>query len=280
MGHWVESFQALASKHDGQLLRCVSLLQHADRVMVAGFEGARAIGSPNNIYPDHFDFLQHLGGNYSPNNTLAFPRGVFHELGIRFDESLSTTEDWDYILRVASVVGVASSKEVTGIYLWWERSNSRAEHSDHEWDANKAWIHNKLSSHPMLLPKGTVRRVLDMQEKLQQLTNKLAEVEHYNSILIGHASHLSQELRNKAPEDQTERLRALTRVYSLLNSTSWKISAPVRFALRLLTGKHALRFEDCIFADLEMLNAHERALKSSTSWHLTKPIRAVARTFR
>ncbi|KAB2724126.1 methyltransferase domain-containing protein [Brucella anthropi] len=280
MGHWVESFRELASKNNGQLLRCISLLQHADKVKIGGVIGVRATGSPNNIYPTKFDFMQHLGGNYSPNNTLAFPRGIFHDLGIKFDENLSTTEDWDYIMRVASVVGVASSNAVTGIYQWWESSNSRSLHSDQEWDTNKAWIQHKLSQHPILLPGGAVRTIIDGQAEVQSLRSRVHELENYNQSLIGHASQLSHNLRGLSSPDSSDRVAALGDVYAVLHSTSWRITAPLRLVFGIFKGQKSLRFSECIGADIATLRAHEDALKRSTSWRVGAPVRRLGRMLK
>ena len=58
---------------------------------------------------------------------------MFHDLGFRFDETLTTTEDWDYLMRVAAVVGVASTSEISSVYRWWPSNES---HVPRTWRTN------------------------------------------------------------------------------------------------------------------------------------------------
>jgi 2-polyprenyl-3-methyl-5-hydroxy-6-metoxy-1,4-benzoquinol methylase len=147
--NWVETFARLAQEAPGRLLRAVAVRQDVRNVL--GRPGIRAEGPPEKHYPSSFDFLEHLRVNQSPPVSVAFPRGVFQELNMTFDETLTTTEDWDYILRVAGVVGAESSQQVTSIYRWWvSDESSRTQHNKEEWDRNYVRILNKLDQSPLV----------------------------------------------------------------------------------------------------------------------------------
>ena len=184
MGHWVETFKALHDMSPGALLRSVALRQDVRSVTVDGEEGLRAEGPLVKKYPSNFDIFEHLRSNQTPPVAIAFPRGVFHDLGIRFDETLTTTEDWDYIMRTAAIVGVASSQEPTCIYRWWVAGeSSRSVHDREEWDRNYYRILEKLDQTIVLWPKGTTSRIrylLDAHDKGvitdQDLSNVRAEL--------------------------------------------------------------------------------------------------------
>lgn len=173
MGNWVETFKALDRQAPGRLLRTACVRQSVRTVVVQGLEGLRAEGSPERCYAKQFDLLEHLRTNQSPPICLAFPRGAFHDLGIRFDETMTTTEDWDYMMRVALLVGVKSSTERTGVYRWWvEGESSRSEHSQSEWDRNYQAILRKMDSGPLLLPPGSAARLREL------LTGRDLRIEH------------------------------------------------------------------------------------------------------
>lgn len=179
---------------------------------------------------------------------------------MRFDESLTTTEDWDYIMRVASVVGVASSPEITGTYQWWEAGNSRAMHTDNEWTLNMAWIQEKLDSRPILIPAGTVRKILSLWERAEHVNFLRSEIDRN---------------RNEAVDQQN----LLREIDDIINSTSWKLSAPMRWPKRML-GARSSRLTDYLGLSVQQLQETRRRLLSSRSWRATRPMRAVARLFK
>ena len=152
MAHWVETFRKLAQLRPGRVLRAVCVRQDVVNVGVAGKPAVRAQGPPECLYPSSFDLLEHLRSNSTPNCSVAFPRGVFQYLNIRFDEDLTTTEDWDFLLRTAAVVGVASCTEITSIYRWWLKDeSSRTIHRPQVWQENHERILAKLNSIQFLL---------------------------------------------------------------------------------------------------------------------------------
>lgn len=242
--HWVSTFRKLASDGPGTMLRSVAARQETDIVEIAGRKGIRATSSfmP---YPAHFDLLSHLSGNFSPNNTLAFPRGVFHDLNLRFDEDLTTTEDWDFLVRAAAIVGVTTSPEITSIYHWWKEGHqsSRSDHETAEWDANYAAILRKFDRIPIILPPGSAQRL--------------------RGVPTLHGANHSVLYRQ---------------VLSILTSTCWTITAPLRWAARV-SGKtgsvSALQLNNM---NSEELSTLLNELRNSRSWRLTRVIHRDKRT--
>lgn len=170
MAHWVEIFRKLDAHAPGRLLRAVAVTQDVRNVQVDGRSGLRGESSLHRTYPPQFDMIAQLRRNLSPTNCLAFPRVVFHDLNQRFDEQLTTTEDWDYIMRVAAIAGVASSPQITSIYRWWVTDeSSRTIHPNQEWSDNEAAIFAKIDSRPFLLPAGATARLRAMQDTIERL---------------------------------------------------------------------------------------------------------------
>jgi GT2 family glycosyltransferase len=249
-GHWVEEFRSLAEQLPGRMLRAVAVRQDVCNVTIDGRLGLRAIGTLEKIYPSEFDYLAHLRVNRSPPVSVAFPRGVFQDLGVIFDESLTTTEDWDYILRVAALVGVASSTQITAIYRWWrEAESSRSVHSQAEWDRNHTRILQKTDEVPIVFPTGTASRI----------------------------RFLLDQYDGGTPDDTgtalaPDRLRRLQEVVAILTSTSWRIAGPLRFFSRLL-GKPAPDYSYIWHCDAVRLQQTATALRQSNSWRITAPLR-------
>jgi glycosyltransferase involved in cell wall biosynthesis/2-polyprenyl-3-methyl-5-hydroxy-6-metoxy-1,4-benzoquinol methylase len=168
-GHYVQTFHRLSEETPDRILRAACVRQDVINVKIGGRTGTRASGPLERPYPSEFDLFDHLNDNRSPNFSLAFPRGAFHDLGYRFDEEVNTAEDWDFLVRVAAVCGVASSPSITGVYRWWVGGeSSRSVHSQHEWEHNYKRILEKQDNIIFVLQNEYVSR-------LRQLVSKAAE---------------------------------------------------------------------------------------------------------
>lgn len=172
--HWVETFRELHEHAPGRVLRTNALRQDVEAVEGDGGIAVREVVAPREAWPREFHLLDHLLMNQTPNMTAAFPREVFHDLGERFDEDLDTTEDWDFLLRAASLLGVTNAEVVTATYRWWvDGGSSHALHDDAQWAANHDRVQRRLDERVLLLPHGTVQRLQELVE-LPRIT--LAEV--------------------------------------------------------------------------------------------------------
>jgi glycosyltransferase involved in cell wall biosynthesis len=168
MGHWVAEFSNLAHNHRGRVLRTACVRQDTVNVEISGKRGLRATGELARPFSSNFDFLEHILINLSPPICLAFPREAYHDLGLRFDERLSTCEDWDFLLQAAALCGVADSPEITGIYRWHDE-NSKSVHPEKQWDKDLKLIRSKLEDTWIILPKGESSRVIELMEASYRL---------------------------------------------------------------------------------------------------------------
>ncbi len=244
LAHWVSTFRQLAEEKPGRVLRTIAALQNVDVVEVQGKPAVRAIGELK-PYPAQFDLLQHLITNETPPIAIAFPRGVFHDLNIRFDETLTTTEDWDYLLRCALTVGVHSAQEITAIYHWWKSSaeSSRTVHDQTEWDANYATIHRKIDTMPILLPAGSSKQLRTLR-----------------------ALHAARAVSSNAMEE--EGTSYLLEVIEILTSRSWRWSVINRLP-KILKGRKDPTIADCFkMSDVQLISLLAR-LRNSSSWRRT-----------
>lgn len=153
--NWVEEFYNLYKRSPGTILHTYALLQKWDVINYNGTSALRAAESPNNVYCTDFDLLDQLNINVCPTMTYACPSYAFQKLGIKFNEEITVTEDWDFLMRTSFITGVANSNEVTSIYrIWKNAENSCSEHSKKEWQFNEDCIKHQFTQIPIVLPKG------------------------------------------------------------------------------------------------------------------------------
>ncbi len=249
-GHWVESFSKLAVKHGGAILRSVATIQDAGRVSVQGKGGIRALSEMRMIFDNEFSYVAHLLSNSSPLMTLAFPIGVFRDMGVRFDESLTTTEDWDYLLRAAQITGVRDSLELTAIYhQWLDQDSSHTEHDEEEWRLNQLSVDRKIDSQPTMLQAGETRRI-------RMLVRNGSTQAGFHQL-----------------DQLNDRNLHLYRLSSLLESNSWRAAAPLRWASQAAGRGRPSQMSDLVHAPVEEILQAIKQIESSRSWKMTRWLR-------
>lgn len=160
--NWVESFKSAAKKNPGAILHSYTLSQKWMTVKINNdVDALRAVAAHTDEFCTNFDWINEINLNTCPPVGLAFPKYAFKDLNIRFDETLNTTEDWDFLMRTAFVTGIADIEEPTCIYrLWQNAENSQTLHSPEEWKKNHLKIIEKFHSIPLLLPIGYTRKLI------------------------------------------------------------------------------------------------------------------------
>jgi hypothetical protein len=158
MSHWVETFTIGAEIAPGQVVRGIAVEQDVEHV--GADPGHRAASWPRARWDPVFSLLSHIVDNHSPIHSYAYPREIFTDLGLRFDESLPVLEDWDLLVRAASLVGVHDTGQVTAVYRRWpEAASSFAELPEVLWPKTAWRIVDGWDRAPLLLPAGSALRL-------------------------------------------------------------------------------------------------------------------------
>ncbi len=150
---YVEAFHQAAEFGEGKLLHAYVFSQKwKENVKSKDQTGYCAVGAPKPQYCQNFHLIRQLEKNLCPLMSIAFPRYLFDECRIMFDESLDVMEDWEYIMRTAPLCGVYDIEEVTSIYRhWMNAENSASIHGQDTWDKVYAQIRSRINGHPLLL---------------------------------------------------------------------------------------------------------------------------------
>ncbi len=162
---WVKEYHKAAMKAPGSVLHAFTLAQKWDALkMPSGENGLRAINAPSSLYCVPFDMISQLKENKCPPVGLAFPRVAFSEYGFHFDEELTTTEDWDFLMRVAMVFGVTDICTPTAMYrLWQNVENSSTVHPQMEWEKNYEIIQQKFQECMMISTSENMPTIMEIQ---------------------------------------------------------------------------------------------------------------------
>ncbi|MEI5668094.1 methyltransferase domain-containing protein [Bosea sp. CCNWLW174] len=255
-GHYVETFRELGNAGAGKLLRAACARQQFEHVGAADASRSRAGSWFELEWPATYDAVAHLGGNYTPFMSIAFPRAVFDQLGLRFDETLSTVEDWELTSRAAALCGVEASAEVTSVYRWWTNAKSSLfEHAASEWSANRQRVIDEGSRRPVLLPSGARGAIVAMTERRDALEREV----------LGFYEH-DREIRS--------------RLQGYLQSTSWRVTRPLRRSIAALRGRREIDPAEVTPTSMGEALHWIQQIQNSTSWEITAPIRLVGRLVR
>ncbi|MDR3364545.1 MAG: glycosyltransferase family 2 protein [Clostridiales Family XIII bacterium] len=166
--NWVENFLKLEKNHAGKVLHCWTIEQKWESAADENGETVlRAIGGGLRTHCKDFDLPDQLTVNYCPPISLAFPAAAYQGLGIRFDESLTTTEDWDLLMRTVFACGIADIREVGGLYRVWTSGNAKTAHSEAEWEKNKLAVRQKFVDHPPVFTGKDIRDLIGLVDGLR-----------------------------------------------------------------------------------------------------------------
>lgn len=175
---WVGTFEGHENVQPGRILRVQAAVHEVTRVQVRGLTAVRGTASPDTPYDPDFSLAVHLATNHSPINTWAFPRTLHRDFGMEFDESMSTTEDWEFLIRGAEVVGVLDIPAVLAMYHWWtSHESSRTQHHQDEWLQNHTEVQRRLDRKPLLLPAAETRLLRTKLLRLGEVEHRLVDAE-------------------------------------------------------------------------------------------------------
>lgn len=233
LSDWVDTFRDAAMRFPGHVVRTAVATQRIEERAGGwgGSDGYEVVDRPRLVFALDFDHVDHLLDNRTPNNGYAFPRSLVTDLGVGWDESLPVLEDWDHLLRCASICGVVGVPRITGLLRWWEEGqDSKSAHPPELWEATRRRVIEKHDTAPLLFDCGT----------FSKLRARLID----GDVAAEHAGQLEHETRHlsAALDDAQRRIEAAAReLEEMRGSRSWRITAGLRTAARLARKAAELR---------------------------------------
>ncbi|WP_104082403.1 glycosyltransferase family A protein [Cryobacterium sp. Y11] len=172
--NWVEAFRTASQRSSGRMLRALAANQAVTPELWPQDQiGFRTISWPKADYPREFDQIAHLGMNYSPFMSWAFPSTLFRKFGFEFDEELTVCEDWDMILRGSLLLGVENVDVLTAIYRKWKGGQSSyTDHSRDSWAWSEAKVVQRINDSVLIMPGGFapfIRHAMTLRGAHEQL---------------------------------------------------------------------------------------------------------------
>lgn len=310
--HWVETFALIAARSPGKVARCDATNQATGTSQVDGYRGVRALHSLVFPYSERYNLAEHLVSNGTPNMAVAIPRGAFTEYGLRFDDTLSTHEDWELVTRAASLFGTDSEPECTALYHWWlTEESSRTVQTDSDREHNVAEVRRRQAADGVLFLGEDVETLRESMQGLTAARAELAEQrasaelseralrsewerrlrvrdEYYADVLAmerraaqATIDRLEQEhLAEIAALEDVQRVELLKRLAAMLRSRRWRYTRPLRLIQQFRRGASEPRIEDFLGLSKRELHDVIYDVSRSRSWRLVATLRQVERRLR
>jgi hypothetical protein len=235
---WVATFRKGAEQAPGSVVRAWCADRDVEPATpTGGVSPYRTVSGLRPTFTTPFDLVQHLYENRTPLHSFAVPRAVVTEFGITWNDELMICEDWDFLLRCALWCGVTDMSTVTAVYNRWHRVASLHTVPEWSWSTSRQWVRHQIDSRPFLMPPGSVGRLTELYEA----SLRVAQLEEQARALPAAVdADLNAELartreRAELAEHAAHHLRL--RVDDLERSTSWRLTAPLRFLTSRFGGK-------------------------------------------
>jgi hypothetical protein len=235
---WVEAFRVGARRAPGSVVRSWCADRDVEPATpTGGVAPYRTVSGLRPTFAAAFDLVQHLYENRTPLHAFAVPRTAITELGIAWNDELMICEDWDFLLRCALWCGVTDTGVLTAVYNRWSTVASLHTVPPWSWNTSREWIRHQIDSRPFLMPPGSVGRLTELYEASLRVGQLEAEAAARPVIEHPEVAEELRQARERAELAEHAAHHLRLRVHDLEKSTSWRLTAPLRFLTGRLGGK-------------------------------------------
>ncbi|MBY0475978.1 MAG: PIG-L family deacetylase [Nitrosomonas sp.] len=194
-------------------------------------------------FNEPFDQRRLWGRNFIPIHAVLFEQSLITKDHCSFDENLEVFEDWDFWIQLTQHSEILHVDKITATYRNHGYSGMGFKHSEDFVAASRSKVYDKWK---MLLTGEQLEGLIQYREELiTSLHTRLADSEHLVASLQNHlqqvmlASNQREQLLHKAINDQHKAISDQHKaINDLFRSTSWKITAPLRFIVRIFRGQY------------------------------------------
>ncbi len=201
-------------------------------------------------FNEPFDLHRLRGRNFIPIHAMLFAKSLVTN-GCQFDEALNIFEDWDFWLQLTKYSDVLHIDEINAVYRNFGHSGLGLTQDENLLRQARGQIYDKWSR---LLSGEQLDDIIQYREDVindanKQLTslqqNVLAYAEREKQSVLTYAerekqsalAYTEREKQNTLAYAEREKILRKT-IDDLAHSTSWRITGPLRFLIRIIRGQH------------------------------------------
>lgn len=172
---WVACFRNRSMLSDREVIYSFVYVQNWAKESSSGTPGP--VAEYDLRYCHTFSVFDLLVGNRCPAVGCAFPREVFFECGVRFDEQMDVLEDWDFLLQSVLRFGITFVERATSVYRLWETgSSSHSLYDETVWTNCRARVARKIEGIPLLFKEGSLSGFLTQEKRVEYLVKSQAKL--------------------------------------------------------------------------------------------------------
>ncbi len=193
-------------------------------------------------FNEPFDQLRLWGRNFIPIHAMLFAHSLV-AAGCRFDENLELFEDWDFWIQLTQHTDMLHVDKISAVYRNYGHSGMGLEYDENNLRKLRGKLYEKWKA--TLLGEQLDDLVKYREETIANLHNQSAQLSDQLAQLSDQLTYSKDQiiiLQNRLIQTShanTAREEALNKtINDLAHSTSWKITAPLRFFTRIIRGQH------------------------------------------
>jgi predicted HAD superfamily hydrolase len=212
-------------------------------IAYAGVTVENGKGVISGIYNQTFTAARLMAGNFIPIHAALFKRDLVAQ-GCRFDEDLDSYEDWDFWLQVARKTDFSHASKVSAVYRTQFGNSGMSQPLAHHLPLQRQcrllvwekWRHKWTTEDFDCLVTDFHQQLASLQQQLgssAQTENELRRLQtEYEERIV---------TLNQTVSERNEQITQLSSTNAeILNSNSWKLTAPIRFSI--LTTRKILKY--------------------------------------
>ncbi|MCW5608135.1 MAG: PIG-L family deacetylase [Nitrosomonas sp.] len=194
-----------------------------------------------------------LSRNFLPIHAVLFEKSLVDSDQCRFDENLDVFEDWDFWIQISLCCGIVHIDSISAVYrnygdsglgrgldkIFLRKTRSRvyekwkSQLTGEQLEDMILYWEDKTTELTEQIAVGTVR-IHTLQERINQLENEKHSSEQREHALQKNIQELCNI--NNTLESHNNHLTSV--IHDFTQSSSWKITAPLRFMSRIARGQY------------------------------------------
>ncbi|MDP2224122.1 rhamnan synthesis F family protein [Nitrosomonas sp.] len=190
------------------------------------------------------------GRNFIPIHAMLFEQSLVTKDHCGFDENLKVFEDWDFWIQLTQHSDILHIDKITAIYRNYGHSGLGLKQDEAFLKESRSKVYNKWK---MLLTGEQLEELIQYREvAIASLRSQVANNDQLAASLqsrleqntlasLQHEQSLQKTINDlqKTINNQQKTIHDLQKtIHDLFHSTSWRITSPLRFLVRIIRGQH------------------------------------------